>query len=71
VATNQDTVFLRNTVGQKGKYLALSHSWGSTHRLILTRANLTALGDGILLSELPKTFRDAVNIAKELDMPYV
>jgi len=71
VATNQDMVFLRETAGQKGKYLALSHSWGSTHRLTLTSANLAVLKGGILLSDIPKTFQDAVQIARELNIAYL
>jgi hypothetical protein len=66
VITNQDIVFLRETEGRKGKYLALSHSWGSTHRLTLKKANLAALKRGISLADLPKTFQDAVLIAREL-----
>ena len=68
---NQDMVFLRCTAGQRGRYLALSHSWGSTHRLILTRANITVLNDGVLISEFPKTFQDSVQIARELNIPYL
>ncbi|KAK7413384.1 hypothetical protein QQX98_007761 [Neonectria punicea] len=72
VATTNDRVFLRETAGQKGRYLALSHSWGSTHRLTLTTANSASLlNDGILLANIPKTFQDAVKIARELNVAYV
>lgn len=64
-------VFLRETAGETGRYLALSHSRGTTHRLTLTRANLSMLKSGIMLSKLPKTFQDAVTIAWELDVPFV
>ncbi|KAH6990101.1 heterokaryon incompatibility protein-domain-containing protein [Ilyonectria destructans] len=72
VAANQDVIFLRETAGKQGKYLALSHSWGSTHRLTLTTANLARLlTDGISVSDIPKTFRDAVQIARELGIAFV
>lgn len=64
-------MFLQETASDWGRYLALSHSWGSTHRLTLTKASLTRLKNGIRLCELPKTFQDAVAIAWELDVPYV
>ena len=69
--TRHDMVFLRETTGETGRYLALSHSWGATHRLTLTKANLSLLKGGIVLSNLPKTFRDAVTIAWELNVPFV
>ncbi len=71
VASNKDIIFLRESAGQKGRYVALSHSWGSTHRLTLTRANLATLKDGILLSDIPKTFQDAVQVARELKIAYL
>ncbi|KAK4984009.1 hypothetical protein LTR50_006880 [Elasticomyces elasticus] len=64
-------VFLQETAGETSRYLALSHSWGTTHRLTLTRANLPMLKSGIMLSTLPRTFQDAVTIAWELNVPFV
>ncbi|KAM5343900.1 hypothetical protein ACJ41O_012437 [Fusarium nematophilum] len=72
VGASQDVIFLRQTAGQTGKYLALSHSWGTTHRLTLTTANLaTLVEDGILVADIPKTFRDAVQVARALDIAYI
>lgn len=71
IATRQNMVFLRETAGQKGSYIALSHSWGSTHRLTLTRANMATLKGGIMLSDIPKTFQDAVQIARELKIAHL
>ncbi|KAH7074279.1 heterokaryon incompatibility protein-domain-containing protein [Paraphoma chrysanthemicola] len=67
----RDMVFLRETAGETSPYLALSHRWGTTHRLTLTKANLSMLQSGIMISDLPKTFQDAVTIAWELDVPYL
>jgi hypothetical protein len=71
VASNRDIVFLCESTRQKDKYIALSHTWGTTHRLTLTTSNLAALKDGVLLSQLPKTFRDAAEIARQLKISYV
>src|ERR1700761_7644618 len=49
VVRGEDMVILRETKGQRGKYIALSHCWGTTHRLTTTRANVNALRDGIVL----------------------
>jgi heterokaryon incompatibility protein (HET) len=64
-------VMLRETNGQCGNYIALSHCWGTTHRLTLTRANLNTLKDGIVISQLPATFRDAIYLAGALKIRYV
>lgn len=71
VVPNRYLVSLRETKGQRGKYIALSHCWGQTHRLTLTRSNLSFLMDGIALQKLPQTFRDCLRLAKQLDIRYV
>ncbi|KAE9367915.1 HET-domain-containing protein [Stipitochalara longipes BDJ] len=57
-----------------GKYLALSHQWGnpSQHRKFRTlKANIDKMKQGINISELPKTFQDAVNITRSLEIQYL
>ncbi|KAE9368337.1 HET-domain-containing protein [Stipitochalara longipes BDJ] len=55
------------------RYLALSHCWG----LNMPRSALTTIATlperllGINVSELPQTFRDAINIARQLSVPYI
>jgi hypothetical protein len=57
-----------------GKYLALSHQWGSPlqHKKFCTyKRNIDKLKQGINVSDLPKTFQDAVSITRELGIQYL
>ena len=55
------------------RYLALSHCWGLNmpQSALTTMETLRERLRGINLSDLPLTFRDAINIARRLDVPYV
>ncbi|KAJ4128204.1 hypothetical protein NW768_008490 [Fusarium equiseti] len=54
------------------RYACLSHCWGSTRSKHLTRrSNLKENERGIPLPELPKTFRDAVEITKALGIRFL
>jgi hypothetical protein len=52
-------------------YIALSHCWGGSQPLKLTRATAARLGAGILLTELPKTFQDAIYVARKMQIQYL
>ncbi|EON63577.1 hypothetical protein W97_02805 [Coniosporium apollinis CBS 100218] len=52
-------------------YATLSHCWGTTKPLQLLTCNLDALRKDIPLRSLPKTFQDAVRIARHLDLTYI
>jgi hypothetical protein len=64
-------VTLFESKGQRGRYIALSHCWGSSSRLMATKESLEDLSKGIAISFLPKTFRDAINITKRLGVKYL
>jgi hypothetical protein len=59
------------------KYTALSHRWGShpptkdNPQFCTTDGNLSARLNGFRLSELPKTFQDAVGVTRELGIEYL
>ncbi|KAH8662520.1 heterokaryon incompatibility protein-domain-containing protein [Xylariales sp. PMI_506] len=54
------------------KYSTLSHRWNTTsQRGKLTRNLLDEYRRGIPLSELPKSFQDAISISLELDICYI
>jgi hypothetical protein len=59
------------------KYTALSHCWGNEPpsegdpRYCTTDGNISARLNGFSLSELPKTFQDAVRVTRELDIEYL
>jgi hypothetical protein len=54
------------------KYLALSHRWGEKGLYFRTfRNNLQAYKEGIDLAHLPSTFKDAVQVTRELGFQYL
>ncbi|KAI9162856.1 HET-domain-containing protein [Paramyrothecium foliicola] len=52
-------------------YITLSHCWGSSKPPLLTADNAAALTAGIPTTHLPKTFRDAIMIARQLCVSYI
>lgn len=69
----QPSIQLVGTKGQKGRYIALSHCWGSTEKrpLQTTFKNLIAHQVGISFEDLPKTFQDLVELAQAIRIRYV
>ncbi|PQE07267.1 heterokaryon incompatibility protein [Rutstroemia sp. NJR-2017a BVV2] len=57
----------------RGNYAALSHCWGSSDNqpLKTTDETLTLRQQGMKDEELPKTFRDAVQVCRELGIKYL
>ncbi|CAH0039892.1 unnamed protein product [Clonostachys rhizophaga] len=55
----------------KPQYLTLSHVWGSSKPLCLTRENYTSLKSGIKTHELPQCYRDAVFLARKLGISHI
>ncbi|CZR69572.1 uncharacterized protein PAC_19472 [Phialocephala subalpina] len=70
---NNGEVHLFETHKMKGKYIALSHCWGPpiSHPLKTSRATLKSHKEGISLSRLPQTFRDAIAITTRLNIRYL
>lgn len=57
-----------------GKYLALSHRWGSPdqHRKFCTlSSNIDSFRQGINIADLPHTFQDAINTTRSLGVDYL
>jgi hypothetical protein len=54
-----------------GPYMTLSHRWGSTDTLKLTRATMPIFCNTLVLEDLPKTFRDAIIVTKALGIRYL
>jgi len=52
-------------------YVALSHCWGTSHRITTTRDNLDAHISGIPIANLPATFQQAVEVTGLLGIPYL
>lgn len=61
------------TNGQCGRWIALSHCWGDAWNrpLQTTQANIWSHLEGIDLKRMPKTFQDAVVVAKAMGIRYL
>ncbi|KAF2493389.1 HET-domain-containing protein, partial [Lophium mytilinum] len=54
-----------------GKYAALSHCRGTCRAFLTRKADLGDRKRGFTMTDLPATFRDAVRVARSLDIPYL
>src|SRR3954471_17621094 len=70
---NQVRLWIRpeGTGSPRPRYTTLSHCWGRAKFLNLTSKNLQELTEGISISILPKTFRDAILVAKGIGAEYL
>lgn len=71
VGKEGNTIRLVESNGKRDHYVALSHCWGISHRITTRRETLQLHMDGISLDNLPPTFRDAIKIARKLEVPFV
>ncbi|TVY80789.1 hypothetical protein LSUE1_G006736 [Lachnellula suecica] len=55
----------------EGEYATLSHCWGSGQPTKLETDNLEIMKSGITVSSLPRTFRDAIVVARHLNIEYL
>lgn len=70
-SSGTDVIRLWETEGARGHYATLSHCWGDTGHFTTSRASIAARRQGINIEELPKTFQDAVAIARRVGMRYL
>ena len=56
---------------RSGRYVTLSHCWGTSYRVTLTKNNLPKFEETILLTKLPKTFQDAIQLTRLLGVQYL
>ena len=66
-----ESLRLRKSNGARGKYIALSHCWGQGQKFTTTRASIAQRYAGILADEMPKSYRDAITLAKMLSIRYI
>lgn len=64
-------VRLTQGIDCSGHYAALSYCWGPDRDLILTENTEQRLRDGYPLSEFPATLKDAINVTRDLGIPYI
>lgn len=55
----------------RGDWCTLSHTWGGKMALTTTRATLQDRIRGIVMSDLPLTFQDAVIVSRVLGVRYL
>jgi Heterokaryon incompatibility protein (HET) len=65
------SIVLVETHGQRGRYMTLSHCWGTSHKFITTTANLGDRKRAISLFDLPQTYQDAVSITRQFGVQYL
>ena len=68
-----DSVKLIHTQGACGRYIALSHCWGDPKLMMakLTAHTIRTYQIGIPITQLPRTFRDAVDVTRKLSVRYL
>lgn len=74
--TNSDKVILKpsSSLERRPRYCALSHCWGKDETkqpMLTTKDNLDAHLSGLLIQDLPPTFRDAVRVSQALEIPFL
>lgn len=57
--------------GQRGHYAALSHCWGGLQLLQTNVATLAQYQNYIPMDHLPKSYKDAITIARKLRIPFL
>lgn len=65
------TLVLRETNGEVGQYIALSHCWGTILVVTTDLANIEHMKQEIDLESLPQTFKDAIHCAHKLGINYI
>ncbi|KAL3421007.1 hypothetical protein PVAG01_07452 [Phlyctema vagabunda] len=68
---NSNQIRLFESKGLTEPWVALSHCWGRVARYVTETTTLEQRIQGIALSELPKTFLDAVTITRRLGYRYL
>ncbi|KAE9368034.1 HET-domain-containing protein, partial [Stipitochalara longipes BDJ] len=62
---------LETSYGQVGNYMTLSHCWGGGTPVKTTSKNIQHHRVEVKLADLPRTFRDAVQVARKLSCRYL
>jgi hypothetical protein len=72
IKIEEDFAYLREPKDLKASYACLSHCWGKNGAALqLTNATMDRLKRGIMKQLLPKTFRDAMEICRQLDISFL
>jgi hypothetical protein len=66
-----DVIRLRDSSGERGRYIALSHCWGRSQPFTTMKETLEARRNGFSTQDVPATFRDAIMVARLLNIRYL
>ncbi|KAF2034183.1 HET-domain-containing protein, partial [Setomelanomma holmii] len=64
-------ILVSGSLLQNLEYVCLSHCWGKTKPFTLNAATQSRLGNGIQMTDLPRTFQDAIYITRRLAIRYL
>ncbi|KAH9891406.1 HET-domain-containing protein [Xylariomycetidae sp. FL2044] len=67
----QDVRLCESLPEQKGRYAALSYCWGRSGNLTTTRANTSHRKERIPWDQMPRTFREAIELVRALGLRYL
>jgi hypothetical protein len=68
---NNTRLVLRNELEGSFRYATLSHCWGKSKFALLSKSNLDTFREKIPKEALSQTFKDAITVARELELPYI
>jgi hypothetical protein len=71
IGLGDDSPRLHIPNGARGNYVTLSHCWGKANLLTTTTSSLRDRLAGISITEMPKTFQDAVRVTHLLGFQYL
>lgn len=57
--------------GRRARYATLSHCWGTSANFVTTLGNQPTRVAGMDTGDMPKTFRDAITVARRLGLRYL
>lgn len=69
--TNNLRLVITETERPQSSYVTLSHCWGKADFIQLTQDTLDQFQKDIIFSDLPKTFQQAVGVARDLGLYYI
>lgn len=64
-------LFIPSSRSHRANYVALSHCWGPHQIITTTKDTITAYQHRIKWAKLSKTFQDAVDVTRKLNMRYI
>jgi hypothetical protein len=67
---SQEAILVENHE-RLGRYIALSHCWGLSHRIKTLKSTIAAHKRGLAISALPRTFQDAIVASKKFGIRYL